>query len=156
MTIDDYLLLKTVHILGATVLFGTGLGIAFFFWSSRQSDDHARLFAARTTVRADFLFTLPAVVLQPLTGVWLLARSGIDPRTFWILASVALYILAGLCWIPVVWLQVRMRRMLESSIAGRGFDAAAYERLRRTWFLLGWPAFLALVAVFWLMVAKPG
>src|SRR4051812_24618896 len=79
-TIESYLLIKSLHILSATVLFGTGLGIAFFFWSARQSDDHARLFAARTTVRADFLFTLPAVILQPLTGLWLISDGGIDPR----------------------------------------------------------------------------
>ena len=154
-TIDGYLLIKALHILSATVLFGTGLGIAFFFWSSRRSDNHARLFAARTTVRADFLFTLPAVILQPLTGAWLIADGGIDPRASWIEISLSLYVLAGLCWLPVVWLQVRMKRMLEESVAGRGFDERAYARLRKTWFLLGWPAFLALVAVFWLMVSKP-
>lgn len=154
-TIDSYSLIKTLHILGATVLFGTGLGIAFFFWSARQEEDRARLFAARATVRADFIFTLPAVLLQPLTGAWLVARSGIDPREPWILISFALYILAGLCWIPVVWLQIKMKRMLESRIAGREFDRKAYERLRRFWFGLGWPAFMGLVVVFWLMVTKP-
>jgi uncharacterized membrane protein len=155
VTINAYLLIKTLHILSATVLFGTGLGIAFFFWSSRQSDDHARLFAARTTVLADFLFTLPAVILQPLTGAWLILEGGFDPRASWILISLGLYALAGLCWIPVVWLQIKMKRMLEASVAGREFDERAYELLRRIWFLLGWPAFLALVAVFWLMVSKP-
>jgi uncharacterized membrane protein len=69
--------------------------------------------------------------------------------------SLGLYVLAGLCWLPVVWLQIRMKRMLESSVAGKGFDEHAYEKLRRWWFLLGWPAFLALVVVFWLMVSKP-
>jgi uncharacterized membrane protein len=113
------------------------------------------LFAARTTVRADFLFTLPAVILQPLTGAWLIFDGGIDPRASWILISLCLYVVAGLCWIPVVSLQIKMKSMLEGSVAGRGFDEEAYERLRRRWFLLGWPAFLALVVVFWLMVSKP-
>jgi uncharacterized membrane protein len=113
------------------------------------------LFAARWTVRADFLFTLPAGILQPVTGAALIANGGIDPSASWIVLSVALYALAGLCWIPVVWLQIRMKRMLESSVCGRGFDQQAYERLRRTWFLLGFPAFLGLIVVFWLMVAKP-
>jgi uncharacterized membrane protein len=113
------------------------------------------LFAARTTVRADFLFTLPAVVLQPLTGAWLIANGGIDPKASWILISLGLYILAGLCWIPVVWLQIKMKGMLKSKVAGGIFDPEKYERLRRLWFLLGWPAFLGLIAVFWLMVAKP-
>lgn len=131
------------------------MGIAFFFWSSRRSDDQARLFAARTTVRADFLFTLPAVILQPVTGAWLLFDGGFDPSAAWLLMSLGLYIVAGLCWLPVVWLQIRMMRMLEASVAGRGLDERAYERLRRAWFLLGWPAFTALVIVFWLMVSKP-
>jgi uncharacterized membrane protein len=155
VTIDPYLLIKTLHVLSATILFGTGLGIAFFFWSSRQSDDHARLFAARTTVLADFFFTLPAVILQPLTGAWLIFDGGFDPRASWILISLGLYTLAGLCWIPVVWLQMKMKKMLETSVAGRDFDERRYERLRRMWCLLGWPAFLALIAVLWLMVSKP-
>ena len=113
------------------------------------------MFAARTTVRADFLFTLPAVLLQPLTGAWLIAKNGIDPHTPWIMISIGLYILAGLCWVPVVWLQIKMKNMLESSAAGGPFDPRAHERLRKIWFLLGWPAFLGLVIVFWLMVAKP-
>lgn len=150
-----YLLVKTIHILSATVLFGTGLGIAFFFWSGRRGDDAARLFAARATVRADFLFTLPAALLQPLTGAWLIWTAGFDPGATWLVFSYALYILAGLCWLPVVWLQIRMMKMLERKVDGAAFDADAYERLRRAWFLLGWPAFLGLVVAFWLMVTKP-
>ena len=153
--IEPYLLIKTLHVVSATILFGTGLGIAFFFWSSRQSDDQARLFAARTTVLADFVFTLPAAILQPLTGAWLIFDGSVDPRASWIMISLGLYTLAGLCWVPVVWLQMKMKRMLEARIAGDEFDEQAYERLRRIWFLLGWPAFLALIVVFWLMVSKP-
>lgn len=152
---DGYLLVKALHIVSATVLFGTGLGTAFFFWSARNADDAARLFAARTTVRADFLFTLPAVVIQPVTGAYLVLRAGFAPGELWLMASYALYVLAGLCWVPVVWLQIRMRRMLESKIAGGGFDAAAFERLWKTWFMLGWPAFVGLILVFLLMVTKP-
>jgi uncharacterized membrane protein len=153
--IDAYLLIKIVHILSATVLFGTGLGIAFFFWSARHADDASRLFAARITVRADFIFTLPAVILQPLTGAWLITRAGFDPGASWLVASYALYLLAGLCWLPVVWLQIRMKRMLQAKAVGGHFDGAAFERLRRTWFVLGWPAFVSLIAVFGLMVTKP-
>ena len=137
------------------MLFGTGLGRAFFFWSARRGDDQARLVAARATVRADFIFTLPAVILQPVTGAALVGWGGFDPQQFWLVASYALYVLAGLCWIPVVWLQIRMKRMLEAKVAGGQFDSAAFERLRKIWFLLGWPAFLGLIAVFWLMVTKP-
>jgi uncharacterized membrane protein len=153
--IDSYLLVKTLHIISATILFGTGVGTAFFLWSSRDADDAARLFAARTTVRADVLFTLPAVILQPATGAWLIARGGLDWTDQWLVASYALFLLAGLCWLPVVWIQIRMRRMLEAKQAGQHFDPNQFERLRRIWFALGWPAFGALVIVFFLMVAKP-
>jgi uncharacterized membrane protein len=154
--IDSYFFVKTLHIISATILFGTGLGTAYFFWSSRNANDAVRLFAARTTVRADFLFTLPAVVLQPVTGAWMMVHASFDPRQLWLEASYALYLLAGVCWLPVVWLQIRMKRMLEAKTAGADFDSAAFERLRKTWFILGWPAFLGLVLVFFLMVAKPG
>jgi uncharacterized membrane protein len=152
---DVYFLIKTLHVVSATILFGTGLGTAFFFWSSRNAGDAARLFAARTTVRADFLFTLPAVIIQPVTGGWMMFRAGFDPGEFWLAASAALYLLAGCCWVPVVSLQIRMKRMLQAKITGGEFDEAAFERLRKMWFLLGWPAFVGLLAVFWLMVTKP-
>nr|WP_277622750.1 DUF2269 family protein [Sphingomonas telluris] len=122
-------------------MFGTGIGTAFFFWSSCNADDAARLFAARTTVRADYFFTLPAVVLQPLTGAWMIARAGFEWSDRWLLLSYALYLLAGLCWLPVVWLQIRMCRMLEAKVAGDAFYEARFESLRRRWFALGWPAF---------------
>jgi uncharacterized membrane protein len=132
------------------------LGTAFFFWSARRAGPQVQLFAARITVQADFLFTLPAIVVQPLSGAWLISRTGADVRSTWLVVSVGLYILAGLCWLPVVWLQIKMKSMLQSSLDGGEFDRDAYERLRRIWFALGWPAFLGLVAIFYLMVAKPG
>jgi uncharacterized membrane protein len=152
---DLYSTIKVLHIVSATVLFGTGLGIAFFFWSSRKADDDARLFAARTTVRADLYFTLPAVILQPLTGFSLLATDGMDPTDKWLVVSYVLFVLAGACWLPVTYIQYRMMRMLEAKIAGADFDGAAFKRLRKTWFWLGWPAFGGLLIVFHMMVAKP-
>jgi uncharacterized membrane protein len=101
------------------------------------------------------LFTLPAVILQPVTGAVLIFKAGLDPWAFWLTVSYALYAVAGLCWLPVVWLQVRMMRMLEARRADGQFDVVAFERLRKTWFALGWPAFGALLMVFFLMVAKP-
>jgi uncharacterized membrane protein len=154
--VDSYALVKTLHILSATVLFGTGLGIAFFFWmGGRAGDDRAALFAARATVKADFLFTLSAVIAQPITGAWLVWRAGFDPMAHWLVGTYALYLLAGACWVPVVFLQIRIRDQLESKLAGGSFDAAMHARLRRWWFALGWPAFIALVVVVHLMVSKP-
>jgi len=153
---DGYLLAKTVHIVSATVLFGTGLGTAFFFLAAHRGPDAAaRLFAARTTVLADFLFTTPAILVQPLSGAWLVWKGGFDPLDRWLVVTYALYALAGLCWLPVVSIQIRLKSMLVHQARGEAIDQSRYRRLLRWWFALGWPAFGGLVTVFWLMVAKP-
>jgi uncharacterized membrane protein len=153
---DAYGIVKTIHILSAAVLFGMGLGTAFFFWRAHApGNESGRLAAARTAVLADWIFTTPAVVLQPLTGAWLIVRVGVQWNEFWLAATYGLYTLAALCWLPVVAIQLRMRRMLEQEAAGETIDRDAYDRLFRAWFLLGWPAFGGLVIVFFLMVLKP-
>lgn len=156
VAVDSYALVKTLHILSAVMLFGTGLGIAYFFWMGGKSgDDRAALFAARATVTADFLFTLTAVIAQPVTGAWLIWEGGFDAHARWLRVSYALYLIAGACWIPVVSIQLRIRDMLCSKLDGGPFDMTSYQRLRRWWFVLGWPAFLALVVIVHLMVTKP-
>jgi len=153
---DVYAIVKTVHILSATILFGTGLGTAFFFWRAHANgNDSGRLVAARTTVLADLLFTAPAVVLQPLTGFWLIAKAGFQWNDLWLSATYGLYLIAALCWLPVVAIQLRMKRMLEGDALGAPMDRQLYVRLLRNWFLLGWPAFCGLVLVYFLMVMKP-
>ena len=154
---DPYVLLKTVHLISAAVLFGTGLGIAFFFLLGMRSGEPAMAwFSARTTVFADMLFTLTAGVVQPLSGFALVHLTGLDPFTPWLVAAYVLYMVALGCWLPVVWLQLRMRDMLAAQVRGANLDETRFRRMFRWWFALGWPAFIALVAVFWLMVAKPG
>lgn len=153
---DIYLLVKTLHIISAAVLFGTGIGIAaFMLFGHLSPDPAAQLFAARMTVRMDFSFTLPAVIIQPLSGLWLIFNSSISWNEHWLMLTYGLYILAGLCWLPVVAIQIRMKSMLEARARGGAFDEAAYRHLFRWWFALGWPAFAGLVIIFWLMVAKP-
>ena len=153
---DWHLLAKTVHILSATVLFGTGLGIAFFFLMGLRSGDPAGAYlAARTTVLADMVYTLTAGIVQPLSGLWLIRIAGYDPLAPWLVWTYALYLLALACWLPVVWLQLRLRDMLGAKLAGRAVDEMRFQRYVRWWFVLGWPAFVGLVAVFMLMVAKP-
>ena len=153
---DIYLLVKTLHIMSAAVIFGTGLGIAnFMFFGHRAAMPQERAFAARMTVKADFLFTLPSVIIQPASGAWLIWQSGFLWNDYWLVLTYGLYLLAGACWVPVVIIQMRMKAMLESQARGKPFDEASYERLFRVWFVLGWPAFVALVIVFWLMVNKP-
>ena len=151
-----YPLVKTLHILSAMVLLGTGFGIAFFFWlGGRSGDDRAALFAANATVLADLLFTLTAVIAQPLTGAWLVLEAGFNPLDRWLILTYALYLIAGACWVPVIFIQMRIRDQLRIKLAGGEFDARAYARLRTWWFVLGWPAFAALLIVVHLMVAKP-
>jgi uncharacterized membrane protein len=151
-----YFLIKTIHILSATILFGTGLGIAFFMFRSWFADDlHEKLFALRTTVLADYLFTAPAALLQPLTGAWLIWKGGFAWVDAWLLATYILYALAAACWLSVVWIQLRLKRIVAASLAAHVPLPREYNRLFRLWFALGWPAFLGLVAVFFLMVIRP-
>lgn len=155
---DLYFLVKTLHILSSTILFGTGLGIAFLnFWGQRQSSLSDRYFAAKLTVLMDFIFTTPAVVFQPISGYALLQMGGYEWSDSWILCSIALYIMAGFCWIPVVYLQVAIRNILKSALeSGTSLHdlPTTYHHYLKIWFLLGWPAFLGLLAVFYLMVSK--
>ena len=151
-----YLVLKYLHVVGATVLLGTGAGIAFFMLRAHQSGDARTITAvARIVVLADFLFTATAVVAQPITGVLLAREAGYSLNEGWIVASVALYVLTGLFWLPVVWMQMRMRALAEEAAKTDGVLPAAYHRLFRTWFWFGFPAFAAVLAIFWLMIARP-
>lgn len=153
---EAFFLLKTVHILTAAILFGTGIGIAFFFWMGcRDTDDRGTYFASRITVFADWLFTASAGIVQPLTGLLLIRVAGHDPFAPWLLITYGLYALAFICWVPVVILQRGIRDQFAARPGGAAFDQALFERRRRLWFWLGWPAFIALVIVFHLMVAKP-
>lgn len=153
---DLYLLVKTVHIVSAAVLFGTGIGIAFFFlMGARGGDPAAAYFAARTTAIADTIFTLTAGIVQPLSGLWLIHLTSVDAFAPWLVATYAIYLLALACWLPVVWLQIRIRDAFHAKLAGEAIDEALLTRRFRIWFALGWPAFIGLLVVFWLMVAKP-
>ena len=154
--IDAYLILKWLHVLSAALLFGTGLGTAFQMWfAHRHGDPRAIAVVARNVVLADWLFTAPSGVLQPVTGVALVLLGGHDWRQSWLLASIALYLLAGVLWLIVVWLQIRVRALAKVAVEAGTPLPEAYERCMRLWFALGWPAFIGLIVVFWLMVARP-
>jgi uncharacterized membrane protein len=151
-----YFALKWLHLVGASVLLGTGAGIAFFMLLAHLRGD-AKIIAgvARIVVIADFLFTATAVVVQPVTGV-LLARQMNYPLTEgWIVVSVVLYIITGLFWLPVVWMQMRMRDLATAAVAAGAPLPGLYHRLFWLWFAFGFPAFGAVLAIFWLMIAKP-
>ncbi|MDN4501255.1 DUF2269 domain-containing protein [Alteromonadaceae bacterium BrNp21-10] len=153
---DLYTTIKTFHIISSTIVFGTGIGIAFFMFRSWFTDSiQEKLYASRNTVLADYLFTFPAVIIQPLSGIALIYMAGFDWSAYWLMATYVIYVIAGLCWLPVVWIQVQLKNMcIEASENGTELPDR-YNRLFKMWFLLGWPAFLGLVAVFYLMVAKP-
>jgi uncharacterized membrane protein len=153
---DLYLALKLVHILGATVLFGTGLGIAFFMFMAHRTGYPAKIaHTARIVVIADTLFTASAVVLQPLTGWAMAALTGYSLFHFWIKATLVLYVFVGLCWLPVVWIQIKMRDMAVEAARNGSALPQLYHRYFAIWFWLGWPAFGGVIAIFILMLWKP-
>ena len=151
----EYLLLKWLHVLTSTLLFGTGIGSAFYLLVATLRRD-ARVVAAVAgfVVVADGLFTATTVVLQPLTGAWMVHVAGLPWRTPWLAWSVGLFALAVACWLPVVWLQLRMRDLARRAAATQSELPPGYWRAFRCWVALGIPAFFAFVAVFYLMVVK--
>ncbi|MDR2154811.1 MAG: DUF2269 domain-containing protein [Burkholderiaceae bacterium] len=151
-----YLTLKTLHILSSVVMVGTGFGTAFyFFFANRTRSVPVIAAVARLVVRADWWFTTPSVIAQPLTGVALMYLAGWPWHTPWIMAAVALYVLAGLCWLPAVGLQIRLARLAAQAHAADEPLPPAYWRDVRRWELLGSPAFVAMLATYFLMVFKP-
>jgi uncharacterized membrane protein len=151
-----YLLVKYAHILGATIILGAGVSIAFFMLMAHLSGE--AVFVARTAgvvVLADFLFTATAIIAQPVTGYWLLRETGIPESEAWVLASLGLYALAGAFWLPVVWMQLRMRDLAAQAAAAGEALPAAYHRLFRLWFAFGFPGFGSVLLILWLMIAKP-
>lgn len=151
----DYLLLKTIHVLSSTLLFGTGLGTAFHGWMANRAGPLAvRRVVNRNVVLADWLFTTPAVIVQPVTGVWLAQIAGFPLSSGWLVAAMILYVIVGACWLPVVGIQIAMRHIADATPDGEPLPAR-YFRLSRWWFALGWPAFIGVIIIFWLMIAKP-
>ncbi|MFY2822830.1 DUF2269 family protein [Ruegeria sp. MALMAid1280] len=153
---DPDLILRWLHIIGACVLLGTGAGIAFFMLIAHRSGD-ARFIAqtAGVVVLADLLFTATAVVAQPITGGLLTWRLGWPLTEGWVLKSLALYAVAGVFWLPVVWIQVRMRELAQAAADRSAPLPQAYHRLFRIWFACGFPAFAAVLIILWLMIARP-
>ena len=151
-----FLVLKYLHVIGATVLLGTGAGIAFFMLLAHRTG-RAQTVAdvARIVVIADFVFTSTAVIAQPITGVLLAREAGHPLSQGWIMLSIILYLVTGAFWLPVVWMQARMRKLaLAAADAGEPLPAG-YHKLFRLWFAFGFPAFCSVAVIFWLMIARP-
>jgi uncharacterized membrane protein len=152
-----YLAIKTLHIMSSVLLVGTGFGTAFYlYFANRTRCVPAIATVSRLVVRADLWFTTPAVVFQPISGLWLAHVAGWSMQTPWIVAAIALYLLTGACWLPVVWLQLVMARIAASANAnGATVLPLQYWRYSMWWEWLGYPAFAAMLVVYWLMVFKP-
>jgi uncharacterized membrane protein len=151
-----YFMLKYLHLIGATVLLGTGAGIAFFMLMAHFTRNAVIVAeVARIVVIADFLFTTTAVVMQPVTGVALAWEAGYSLAEGWIVLSIILYLVTGVFWLPVVWMQMRMRDLAREAAASGAPLPDRYHRLFWLWFGFGFPAFAAVLAIFWLMMTRP-
>jgi uncharacterized membrane protein len=151
-----YYFLKYLHIIGASVLLGTGAGIAFFMLAAHRTADPAVIASvARIVVISDFIFTASAVAVQPITGLLLAWWVGYSLTEGWLVVSIILYVVIGAFWLPVVFMQIRMRDLaLEATVARKPLPTA-YHQLFWRWFLCGFPAFAAVLAIFWLMIVRP-
>lgn len=152
----DYETLKWLHILSSTLLFGTGLGSAYYKWfADRSGNLPVMAHTNRMVVIADWVFTTPTVFFQPISGLLLMQAMGYSMTEPWLLSSYALYVIAGACWLPVVWLQIRMRDLSLHALDSHESLSVTYWRYTKIWFWLGVPAFGAIVIVYLLMVLKP-
>lgn len=149
-------LLLMLHVIGAAVLLGTGSGIAFFMLMAVRTRDPSLIaHVSGTVVVADALFTATAAIVQPVTGYLLARETGWPLSEGWLLASLALYVFIGLFWLPVVWIQIRLRNLARAAAEAGAALPDAFDRLYRIWFAFGFPAFFAMLGIFWLMLNKP-
>jgi uncharacterized membrane protein len=152
----DYLVIKWLHVLSATILFGTGIGSAFcMFMANRTRQTSSIHFAARHVVLADWVFTTPAVIFQFASGMYLVHLGGLHMSDKWVALATGLYVFAGACWVPVVWMQIKMRDLAAQAVKSGDPLPARYWAYDRWWIILGSLAFPAVAAIFWLMIAKP-
>jgi len=153
---DWVLVLRWLHIIGATILLGTGVGIAFFMvMAVRSRSPQIVAHTASVVVVADWVFTASAVIIQPVTGYLLAREIGWPLNAGWIVWSIGLYVLIGLFWLPVIWIQHRMRDLARVSASTNSPLSKEFLQLYRIWFMCGFPAFFAVIAIIWLMVSRP-
>ena len=149
-------LLRWLHVIGACVLLGTGAGIAFFMVMAHRTRNAAIIaHTARIVVIGDWVFTASAVILQPITGALLVEALGWNWNEGWLVLSLVLYVVTGCFWLPVVWMQAKMRDLAADAARTCAALPERYHELYRAWFLCGFPAFFAVLAIIWLMLARP-
>ena len=153
---DIEIFARWLHVIGATVLLGTGAGIAFFALMAHLSKNvGAVAHTMSIVVIADTIFTATAAIVQPITGIWLASIVGWPLSEGWIVVSIGLYVFIGIFWLPVVWIQIKMRNLAQTSLQNGEGLSNEYHRYFKIWFTCGIPAFLAILVIFWLMLARP-
>ena len=153
---DWLLLVRWLHVIGACVLLGTGAGIAFFMLMAHRTGKAAIIaHTASVVVMADGIFTATAVIAQPVTGIILVSLVGWSFAEGWIVLSLLLYVFVGLFWLPVVWIQLKLRDIARHAVSDNTDLPADYQRLFRIWFACGFPAFFGVLAILWLMLSRP-
>jgi uncharacterized membrane protein len=151
----EYLVAKWIHVLSSTLLFGAGVGSAFHLLAATMGGNPAGVAeATRNVVRADWLFTTPTAILQPASGLWLVHLMGLPLATPWVAASFALYAVAIACWLPVLWIQIRLRDLAAGAVREGAPLPRAYKRLFAWWVGLGFGGLFSFLAIFWLMISK--
>jgi uncharacterized membrane protein len=151
-----YLWLKLTHIISSTILFGTGIGTACNMFLAHQTRDTSIIATtARYVVFADWIFTSTSGIIQPVTGFWMIYLAGYSLKSFWIWGAIVGYLIAAMCWFPVVYLQIKIRDIAAKSLQDKAALPPRYFRYFRYWFCLGWPAFISLIIIFYLMTFKP-
>lgn len=152
----EYQIVKLIHIISSTILFGTGIGTAFFMFMANRRKSIAEIhFATRIVVIADWVFTTPAIIIQLATGLWLVELGGHSLSDKWIVMALMLYVFTGACWVPVVWMQIKMRDNASAAYKTNENLPKQYWTMERYWTILGALAFPAVVLIFYLMVMKP-
>jgi uncharacterized membrane protein len=153
---NTYLIVKWLHVVSSVLLVGTGFGSAFYlFFANRSQSLEAQVVVSRLVIKADWWFTTPAVIVQPLSGFYMAYIAGFPLTSGWLAWALVIYVFAGACWLPVVWLQIKMHHIAEACFATQSPLPACYWRMARWWEGLGYPAFLSMLVMYWLMVAKP-
>ncbi|MDO8989366.1 MAG: DUF2269 domain-containing protein [Sideroxyarcus sp.] len=153
---NTYLVLKWIHILSSVALVGVGFGSAYYmFFVNRTKNVAAIAEVSRLVVRADYWFTTPAVIIQPLSGFAMVSMSGYSWTETWLVGTYVLFVLMGACWLPVVWLQIRMAKMAKTALLEKSEMPQQYWRYARIWTRLGLIAFPLTIVIFGLMVLKP-
>jgi len=152
----EFLIIKWIHIVSSTLLFGTGLGSAFYkYMADRSGNIQTIAYTNKNVVLADWLFTTPTIIIQPITGILMVLMLGYSFTESWILLSIVLYFFAGACWLPVVVLQIRMHNISNEAVLNNTALPDLYWKQATIWFWLGIPAFISIVTVFFLMTNKP-